>query len=319
MAINVVTISDDWTPEFLWRNGEFVAWEQATIHINAVGHASVAGVFEGLKAYKGDDSDQLYLFRLREHMQRYVESARLSRLHLDYGRDELCAAVVELLRRNGIRRDIYVRPYSFARGIVRQLMVPENVATETVIDCWPFDTSLRSLKGCKAAVSSWRRLDDTITPPRVKAFSNYHNGRFAMMEAKRGGYDSAIMLDGNGKVSEGPASCLVMVRNGRIVTPSTTSSILESITRDTMLTIAREDMALEVVERQVDRSELYLADELFFVGTAWEILPVIEIDGLAVGDGGIGPVARGLDARYADLVRGRAPDTRGWLTPVWDE
>ena len=127
------------------------------------------------------------------------------------------------------------------------------------------------------------------------------------------------MLDGNGKVSEGPASCLVMVRNGRVVTPSTTSSILESITRDTMLTIAREDMALEVVERQIDRSELYLADELFFVGTAWEILPVLEIDGLAVGDGVIGSVARGLDARYADLVRGRVADTRGWLTPVWDE
>jgi branched-chain amino acid aminotransferase len=317
--MTIQSVSNDTTenPNFLWRNGECVKWKSASIHVNAVGHASVAGIFEGLKAYRDASSKQIFLFRLQDHMERFLESARLVRLRLNYKRDELSDATIELLRRNDTHQDTYVRPYCFARGIVRQLMVPADIDTETVIDSWPFQSSLGTLKTCRATVSSWARTDDRIAPPRIKAFSNYHNSRFAQLEATRNGYDTSIMLDARGKVSEGPAACLFMTKRDRLVTPTVTSSILESITRDTMITLAKEELELEVDEREIDRSELHLADEIFFVGTGWEIMPVVELDGMQVGDGMVGPIAQNLDKKYTQIVRGQAKDQRSWITPVW--
>ena len=317
--MTIQSVSNDTTenPNFLWRNGECVDWKNASIHVNAVGHASVAGIFEGLKAYRDASSEQIFLFRLQDHMERFLESARLVRLHLNYKSDELSDATIELLRRNDTHQDTYLRPYCFARGIVRQLMVPEDIDTEIVIDSWPFQSSLGTPKTCRATVSSWARTDDRIAPPRIKAFSNYHNSRFAMLEATRNGYDTSIMLDARGKVSEGPAACLFMAKRGRLVTPTVTSSILESITRDTMIALAKEELKLEVDEREIDRSELHLADEIFFVGTGWELMPVVELDGMQVGDGMVGPIAQKLDETYTQIVRGQTKDPRGWLTPVW--
>jgi branched-chain amino acid aminotransferase len=316
MQVNTVAAPTADAPRYLWRNGELVPWQEATIHINAVGHASVAAVFEGIKAYWSEPRGELLVFRLREHMQRFIDSVRTVRLNFAYDCTALETAVLELLRANGTRQDVYLRPWCFAKGIVRQLLVPENAATEVVIDSWPFQSVLGETRGCRACVSSWTRIDDRTMPPRVKAFSNYHNSRFASMEASRNGYDSPILLDARGKVSEGPASCIAMVRKGRLVTPPVTSSILESVTRDTMLTLAAEELGVQVAEREIDRSELSVAEELFFMGTGWEILPILEVDGLAIGRGEMGPVTRQLDRLYTDLVRGRSPDTRGWLTPV---
>jgi branched-chain amino acid aminotransferase len=302
-------------PEWIWRNGALVPWEQATIHVNAVGHASVAAVFEGIKAYLAADGERLLLFRLEEHLDRLWQSARICRLSLPYGREELRAAVLEVVRANGYRTDAYIRPWAFPTGVIREQMVPAGTECEVVVDTWPFRSGLNKERGCRAAVSSWLRVSDASTPPRVKAFSNYHNGRLALMEARENGHDWPILLNEHHKVAEGPGACIALVRGGTVITPSLTSGVLESITRATALELLN-DLGVPVVEREVDRSELYLADEVFFMGTAWEILPVTTVDGLRVGDGTPGPVTRRLEAAYTRLVRGESRAHPDWLTEV---
>lgn len=301
-------------PRWLWRDGAMVAWEQATVHVNAVGHASVAAVFEGIKAYLADDGERLLLFRLDDHLARLAASARLCRIAMPYEVGELREAVIELLRVNEWREDTYLRPWVFPRGLIREQMVPADVPCEVVIDSWPFTTKLLRPRGCRAAVSTWLRVSETSMPPRAKAFSNYHNGRLAMLEARENGHDWPILLNDRHKVSEGPGACIAMVRDGVVSTPSLTSGLLESLTRATALTLLAE-AGIAVEEREIDRSELQLADELFFLGTAWEVLPITTIDGLRVGDGKMGPVAALLEQRYSAIVRG----TQGhdeWLTEV---
>lgn len=302
-------------PRWLWRGGALVPWEQAQIHVNAVGHASVAAVFEGVKAYLAADGRRLLVFRLDDHLHRLAESARLCRLRLPYGTRELHAAVVELLVANGCRQDTYVRPWAFPEGIIREHMVPADSTCEVVIDSWPFTSSLETTTGCRAAVSSWQRIGEAAMPPRAKAFANYHNGRLALLEARENGHDWPVLLNERHKVSEGAGACVALVRGGTVVTPSASSGILPGITRDTALVLLGE-LGVAVEEREVDRSELHLADEIFFMGTAWEVLPVTAIDGLPVGDGTPGPVTRELSDAYTRLVRGRDDRFPHWWTEV---
>ncbi|WP_242891024.1 aminotransferase class IV [Actinomadura litoris] len=301
-------------PRWIWRNGELVPWERATVHVNAVGHASVAAVFEGLKAYLAEDGRRLLVFRLDDHMRRLADSARLCRLALPYTPGELGLAVLELLRANQYRADTYLRPWIFAAGIIREQMVPADAPCETVIDSWAFRSRPPSGEGCRAAVSSWRRIGEASTPPRAKAFANYHNGRLAMIEARANGHDWPILLNERHKVSEGPGSCVALVRDGTVITPSLTSGVLDGLTRATVLDLLSE-LGVPTEVREVDRSELYLADELFFMGTAWEILPIAEIDGLPVGSTP-GPVTKRLTEAYAALVRGTAAAHPEWLTEL---
>jgi branched-chain amino acid aminotransferase len=303
--------------DYLWRNGALVPWESATVHVNAVGHASVSAVFEGIKAYRAADCDELYVFRLEDHLRRMLDSAKIARLGVGYSLAQLAAAVVELLQANGAHDDTYVRPWMFPSGLIHEHLVPAGVPTECVIDVWPFRTNLLRERSCRAAVSSWWRIQDNSMPPRLKTFSNYHNGRLGMLEAHANGYDWPIFLNDRGKVTEGPGACLVLVREGRLITPNLSSNLLDSITRRTILDLARIECGLVVEDREVDRTELYVADEMFFVGTGWEILPIVDVDGLQVGDGGMGPVAHRLDSVYSDVLRGRNDRYRDWLTPVW--
>lgn len=301
--------------EWIWRNGELTPWEQATVHVNAVGHASVAAIFEGIKAYLSADGQRLLLFRLEDHLHRLYASARICRLHLPFDRHQLRSAILALLRANGCHRDTYVRPWAFPSGIIREPMVPANVSCEIVVDCWPFTSELPRARGCRAMVSSWVRIADGSTPPRIKAFSNYHNGRLALIESRVNGHDWPVLLNQQGKVSEGAGACVGLVRDGVLITPSFTSDVLESVTRATVLELARSE-AVRIEVREVDRSELYLADELFFMGTGWEILPVTEIDGLPVGDGRIGRVTVCLMDAYTDLVRGKSDKYYEWFTEI---
>ena len=304
---------------YIWRNGEIIPWGEALIHVNAVGHASVAGIFEGLKAYWNEPQSQLYVFRLREHLDRFLRSIKMVRYGFQYTREQLERAVLELLRANEYRRSVYVRPYVFQKGMVRELLQPQpGKPTELVIDSWPFDSYRDRSKALHVCVSSWTRISDNVLPPRLKCFSNYHNGRLAAMEATVNGYDWPVLLDDRGKVTEGPGACLLLVRDGRVIAPPVTSGILESITRDTVLQLLAEELGIPCREREVDRTELYVADEVFFVGTGWEIMPVASVDCLPVGDGRTGPIAQAVAAAYSRLVTGVDPRHSEWRTPVWN-
>jgi len=232
--------------------------------------------------------------------------------------DELCESVLELLRVNEYRRDVYIRPYIFQKGIVRELLqaVPGK-ETELIIDSWPFTSYRDPDHAIDVCVSSWMRIADNALPARLKCFSNYHNGRLAAMEANVSGYDWPILLDGQGKVTEGPGACLAIVRDGKVVTPSITSSILESVTRDTVGRIVTEVLDMPFEERVIDRTELYICDELFFIGTGWEIMPVASVDRLPVGDGKAGPIGRAIRKTYGEIVRGIDTRYPQWRTPVW--
>jgi branched-chain amino acid aminotransferase len=240
------------------------------------------------------------------------------RYGFDYTRGDLEQAVPDLLRANEYRRSVYIRPYVFQKGIVRELLQAQpGKPTELVIDSWPFDSYRDMSKALDVCVSSWTRIGDNVMPPRLKCFSNYHNGRLAAMDATAGGYDWPVLLDDRGKVTEGPGACLLLVRDGTVIAPPVTAGILESITRQTVFTLLDEVLRVPWREREVDRTELYVADEVFFVGTGWEIMPVASVDRLPVGEGGTGPVAREIAAAYRAVVTGQDPRHPEWRTPVW--
>ena len=301
----------------LWRNGQIVPWDEACVHVRSVGHASVSAVFEGIKAYWNQEQGELYAFRLREHMRRLHDSTRIVRLANRFTVDELVQGAVAILRANQTREDTYLRPWTFIEGVVYEQIAPADPPTETVIDTWPFKSSMLQERGCRVCVSSWTRISDNACPPRVKAFANYHNGRMGAIEATASGYDWPVFLNDRGKVTEGPGACIGLVRNSTLITPNLSSGILESVTRDSVLELARTSLGIPVVEREVDRTELYVADELFYMGTGWEILPILSVDGLPVGAGTMGPVSRAIDQVYHGVVRGLDSAYRHWLTPVW--
>jgi len=304
----------------IWRNGSIIPWNEATIHVNAVGHASVAAIFEGIKAYWNETDHQLYVFRLEDHLKRFLASIKMVRYGFDYTLDQLIEATLSLLRANEYRQDVYIRPYVFQKGMVRELLQAKpGKPTELIIDSWPFSSYRDPGQALDVCVSSWTRISDNVLPPRLKCFSNYHNGRLAALEATVSGYDWPILLDADGKVTEGPGACLALVRDGAVVTPSVTHSILESVTRDTVGRLALEVLDRPFAERTIDRTELYLADELFFLGTGWEIMPVASVDRLPVGTGKVGPVTREIAEAYARVVRGTDRRHPRWRTPVWED
>jgi branched-chain amino acid aminotransferase len=229
----------------------------------------------------------------------------------------LVSGTLDILRANQMRQDTYVRPWAFIEGIVYEQIAPAGAPTEMVIDSWPFHSVMLTERGCRVCISSWTRISDNVMPPRVKAFSNYHNSRLGAIEATQNGYDWPLFLNDRGKVTEGPGACVAMVRNGIVITPSISSGLLESITRATILQLLCERIGAPIVERAVERTELYIADELFFMGTGWEVLPILEVDGLPVGNGKMGPLTKGIDRAYHDVVRGIDRSYEEWRTPVW--
>lgn len=290
---------------FLWRDGEIVPWDKATVHVTAVGHNSVAGVFEGVKAYR-TAAGALRIFRAHDHMRRFEDSCRILIVETGLTVEAWVEGLIALLKANEARDDTYLRPYAFARGLVRQMTVPAGQAMESVIDSWGFTSALGSDRSATAITASTRRAGDDVAPPRVKTFSNYGASRLALLEAASAGADTALILGPDGKLSEAPAACLAMVREGALVAPPVTAAVLESITSDTMLHLAQVVLGLTVERRPIDRSELYVADEIFLMGTAYELLPIRALDGRTIGTGAMGPIARALDEAYVDLVRGDA-------------
>ncbi len=299
---------------YVWLDGQLVAWNDATIHITQIGPASVSSVFEGICGYWNADARKLYLFHLAAHLDRLAQSMRLVRMKQTWSSDVLKQGIFDLLRANECTQDVYIRPFAFVDAPA--FSVVSDSAARIIINTLPNPSRLHSGKVSHACVSSWTRISDNVSPPRVKASSNYLNSRYAAEEAKRNGYDVALLLQANGKVAEAPGACLMLVRDGKVVTPPTTGSILESITRATLIELCRNVLHLEVVEREVDRTELYIASEAFLCGTGSEITPLASIDRFVLGDGTIGRVARQLETLYHDLVRGIDPRYPEWRTEV---
>lgn len=311
--MNVETNNPD-RPKFAIVNGEVVPFESARISIMAPGLTFAATVFEGLRAYWNQDDEQLYVFQLREHLERLQFSMRVIEMDDPPGTDELAGQIITGLRANECREDTYIRVQTYIDDW-GEMTATGPVGSSIVCRRRPRTGAFAT--GKDFAVSSWRRNADDASPPRIKAAANYLNSRLAGLEAKRAGADGAIILNRDGSVSEGPGGCLFIAREGVLITPPVTAGILESITRSTLLTLAG-DMGMPTVERDVGRTELYLAEEGFYCGTGQEVVPVLSVDGKPLGNGEPGALTRRLQDAYEQVVRGRDDTYRHWLSPVYE-
>lgn len=306
--------------KYVWLDGEYVPWEEAKIHVATDCVRRGSSVFEGIRAYWNNAKEELYVFRFKEHMDRLYNSAKIMRMQPQFTCSDLMAASIELLIKNGFREDVAFRLelyFGIGRGKGYFSYTPDTIYTGAYITAVPRPSKLSSKIGLNVCVSSWTRIADRDVPPRVKAGANYQNSRLAAVQATVDGYDTAVMLNDMGKVAEGPGACIFLIRDGVPITPSVTSGILESITRATVIQLFQEEFGLNTVERQVDRTELYVADETFFCGTAYEITPIVSIDRYPVGDGSIGQVTEKMQRLYAQIVRGLHAKYTDWLYPVY--
>ena len=299
--------------DFIWFDGQYLKWEEAKVPIFVHALHYGTAVFEGIRAYPSDDN--LYIFRLKEHMDRLRKSANVYSFTTQFSADELCKAAVDLIRKNGIRESCYIRPLTFVGMHGIDLNVTKNSPTHTTIIIFPFAKYFKG-DGISACISSWRRIDDESIPPMAKASGNYLNSVLATQECRRNGYDESILLDRNGCVSEASGENIFVVRNGKLHTPQLSDSILEGITRNTAITIAGE-LGYDVVERPISRTELYLADEIFLTGTAAEIIAITKIDGNIIGNGREGTMTKSIRENYERIVIGKSEKFMGWLTPTW--
>jgi branched-chain amino acid aminotransferase len=304
-------------PQYLWWDGKMVPWQDATVHVTQMHWSAVSAIFEGIMAYWNDDKEELFVFRLDEHLERLLRSQKMMRMRRDYTVAQLTDAITELLRTNDHRSDTYVFPYAYPAGgqRFRALSASEPGAAQIMVTTRTSPSHLLQGQLQHACTSTWTRISDNVMPPRIKNIANYRNGQLASAEASINGYDTPILLNTQGKVAEGSGACLMMVRDGKLVTPTGTDSILESITRATIMELAT-DLGIPVVERSIDRTELYIADEVFFCGTAAEITPIASVDRYVVGDGGLGPVTSKLEQLFHDIVRGKEERYASWVTPV---
>lgn len=292
----------------------FVPIEQAKVSIMSQAINYGIGAFGGLRAYWNGEAQQLYVFRLHDHVQRFVRSCKILNAPLKYSAEDLKRLVVELLRREEYREDAYIRPLVYN--------ATEDI-TPRLFDCdfrfglfsRPMGEYIKLTARC--GTSTWRRIDDTIIPSRGKLTGGYINSALAKSEAHWNGFDEAIVLNPDGHVAEGSAMNLFLVREGKLLTPAITDNILEGITRRTILAFAQGDLGIETVERSIDRSELYIADEVLLCGTGAQVAAVFEIDHRLIGSGTPGPITRKLQETYFATVRGKNPKYQDWLTPVY--
>lgn len=301
-------------PEYLYFKGEIVPYPEARVHVLSTAFKYGAILFEGLRAYWSEERQELYGFRLREHFQRLLHSMKIARIPGPTDIDEYIEKLLELIRANDLREDIHMRV---------QVFVETNDGNVGATD--PVGVSMAAMplgrllppEGVSVQVSSWTRISDRVMPPRVKAVANYHNSRLALLQARADGYDDAVLMTPEGKVAEGPGYTLMAVHDGRLITPSTTDAILEGVTRSSLLHLARASLGMETVERSIDRSELYVFDELLFCGSGAEVTPIVSVDRHPVGDGEPGRHTLRLRETYLAYARGAVGDEFGWLTPVY--
>jgi branched-chain amino acid aminotransferase group I len=296
-------------------DGEFVPYDECKLHVRTQAVMVAASVFEGIRAYWNGSTDRLFLFRTEEHLERLRDSMKIMRMTtaLPANMASICA---ELLARDECAEDVHLMLTAYVGEGQNNVALGKGCSEGLFVTALARPRSPVLDKGLRVCVSSWRRISDTNSPPRVKAAGNYQNGRMALNEAWGNGYDNAILLNANGTVAEGPGACLMMVRRGEVCTPPITDGILESITRDTLITLFQEKFGRKVVERPIDRTELYSAQEIFLCGSGMEVAPIVEVDKIAVGDGRKGPLTEAIQTAYFDIATGRDTAHPEWRLEV---
>ncbi|WP_126626655.1 branched-chain amino acid transaminase [Dictyobacter alpinus] len=303
--------------KMLYMNGEYIPAERGYISVRTHGFAYGTGVFEGIRGYWNTDQKQIYLFRLREHYERLLRSCKIMRISLPYTVESLIESSVELVRRNEQHQDVYLRPVAYKADEIIGVRL-HGLKDDYILTSEPMGNYVE-IGGLRCGVSSWRRIDDNAIPARAKICGSYVNAAFAKTEAIQNGFDEAIMLNHEGHVSEGSAENIFLFQNGELITPAPSENILLGITRDTVMQLAKNELGINVRERQIDRTELYTADEILLCGTGAQIAPVVEVDHNPVGTGAVGPIGQKLQDLYFDIVRGRNSKYQDWCTPVYAE
>lgn len=305
----------DITNRRIWFKGEIINVNDAKINILAPTSQFGLNVFEGVPCYWNEEENQLYAFRLNDHYERLLRSAKLIQIDCPFSKEDFTKAFIDVIKANEYDENLSVRQTLFVDGF-------GSWGSSEPVDMFvaPIPRGRTSAeynkKGLNVCVTSWRRISDETLSPRIKCGANYINSRVGQREALRNGYDTCLFLNEAGKVSEGPGSCFFIIKNGVLITPQLTDSVLESITRDTVIKLARSKN-LEVVERTIDRTELYVCDEAFLCGSAMEITPVLSIDKYLIGKGEIGTITQGLHKMYLDAVRGKIEEFKDWVMPIY--
>jgi len=299
--------------KYVWFDGKFITLDKAKVPITTHAIHYGTSVFEGIRAYWNDQN--LFVFRLEEHIKRFRRSGQFYNISLNFSNKEIFDAILEICKKNRLKKSCYIRPFYFVGEYGINLHVTEKAPTIVAIFTFPFG-DLFNKNGISAGISSWRKFSDLSTPPQAKMGGNYLNSIIATQEAKRNGFDEAILLDLEGNVSEAPGENIFIIRDGKIFTPPLNSSALDGITRDAIIKIGK-DHEMQVSENEITRSELMMADEVFLTGTAAEITPIISIDGKKIGNGKPGNITKKMMEEYEEIVMNRNEVYRHWLTPVY--
>lgn len=303
-------------PKYAYFKGEIVPYSQAKVGVLTHGFNYGTAVFAGLRAYWNEEQEQLYIFRPTDHFQRLLNSARVMCMDFDHNPESLTQITLELLRKEEYRRDIYIRPLAYKEDEIIGVRL-HDLVDEISIAALPFDSYVANDTNAHVTFSSWRRLDDNMIPARGKVSGAYANSALIKTDAVKSGFDEALVLTQDGHVSEGSAMNVFMVRNEALITPSITENILEGITRRTVMELARQELGIQIIERPIDRTEIYMSDELFMTGTAAQIVAITQVDHRQIGTGKMGPITTRLRELYQQAVRGKLAKYKHWNIPVY--
>ena len=303
--------------EYVFLNGKYVEADKAMIPVRTHAFLYGTGVFEGIRAYYNEEDKQLYIFRMKEHYERMLRSGKIMFMNSPYTIDEYMEQTKTLLKKNGYKQDVYIRPTLYKSAIKVGPGLYDNEDSYCLFTT-PFGAYYDATAGLNVCVSSWRRTSDNAIPPRAKVTGAYANAALIKTDAHNFGFDDAIVLSENGQVTEGSAMNLMFVQRGKLITTPSTDDILVGVTRNTVIELAK-DLGIEVVERPVDRTELYIMDEMFVCGTGAQITPIASVDKRPIGkDGKLGEVTAQLQKLYFDVVKGKVAKYKHWCTPVYD-
>lgn len=306
-------------PRYAFFKGKIVPLEDAKVSVMTHALNYGTGCFEGIRAYWNEEEQELFVFRMKEHYERMLKNTHMLMMNLPYTADDLCDITLELLKKGGHQKDTYIRPLAYkSQELVGAIRLHE-IEDDLTIFCITLDKYIDRPKGCHVGTSSWRRIDDTALPARTKVTGAYVNSALIKSESLLNGFDEAIVLNQDGHISEGSAENIFMIRGGELITSPVFANILEGITRSTVMQIAKEQLGLNVVERQMDRTEVYMAEEVFFCGTGVEIVPIAKVDHRSIGNGAVGPITEKIKDLYFRTVRAQQPEYRHWCAPVYQK